>query len=392
MSLRLPWVVTQSHHQCLLHGMSHSAMSLHGPRCVTQCHRHCWPTVYHPVSLAPCSPQRVTQCHCHCTAWSVTHHRCAGAPVPPRCHCAPPSSVIPRGAPWGQHSSPCPLGVGDMSPSLSPRLAPAAKREWQFPVTHRRALIKPRCWQPLIAARREGGGSRRVRNEGRGQGQGWMCQPRLRLQLGSRVGKGTVAQHWARSWPGGQAHPAAGQPASPWGHWPASGATGQLARRQASTQPTGQPPTSHLPATYQPAGQAARLRQLASRLPVTRPAGQPVLSAASKAISQRALTGRLPATSHRATRLARPPAGQLRSQAGHHAATGHWPLATSRPPKEPASRPGTSSALQPAALSPRVPHLLGGVSSGDTCSRLCQHQGHLPAASPRAPAAWGAPR
>lgn len=236
-----------------------------------------------------------------------------------------------------------------MSPSLSPRLAPAAEREWQFPVTHRRALIKPRCWQPLIAARREGGGSRRVRNEGRGQGQGWMCQPRLRLQLGSRVAKGTVAQHWARSWPGGQAHPAAGQPASPWGHWPASGATGQLARRSASTQPTGQPPTSHLPATYQPAGQAARLRQLASRPPVTRPAGQPVLSAASKAISQRALTGRLPATSHRATRLARPPAGQLRSQAGHRAAS--QPATGHQPPAQRASQP-TRSIIRPPAGSP----------------------------------------
>lgn len=140
LSLQLPWVVTQSHRQCLVHGMSRSAMSLHGPWGVTQCHRHCM-------------------------AWGVTHRHCAGcSPVPPParpvgCHPVslhtPPavSQPIPtgRGTPWGQHSrSQQPKSLGGRNPgpvpSAPPQLDPAASRA---AISHRspagpinRALIK----------------------------------------------------------------------------------------------------------------------------------------------------------------------------------------------------------------------------------------------------------
>lgn len=86
-SLRLPWIVIQSHRQCLVLGLSHNAMSLRGPRGVTHCHCHCRPTVHHPVCLSLHGPWGVTHCHCHCTAWGTTHHQCAGhSPVPPPAH------------------------------------------------------------------------------------------------------------------------------------------------------------------------------------------------------------------------------------------------------------------------------------------------------------------
>lgn len=92
-SLQLPWIVTQSHHQSLVLGLSHNAMSLRGPQGVTHCHCHCRPTVYHPLSPSLHGPRGVTHCHRHCTAWGATHrHNARSSPVAlpaPTCHCAP---------------------------------------------------------------------------------------------------------------------------------------------------------------------------------------------------------------------------------------------------------------------------------------------------------------
>lgn len=113
-----------------------------------------------------------------------------------------------------------------------------------------------------------------------------------------------------------------GQLASQSGHWSVG---------QAINQPTGNWPTGNWP-TSQPAnqlaGQAARLCQLASQLPITRPANQPMFSVASKPISQPGTDQSSPATSHRAPQpsVTMHPASQ--------------PLAASCPPKEPASQPG----------------------------------------------------
>lgn len=141
LSLQLPWVVAQSHRQCLVHGVSRSAMSLHGPWGVTPCHRHCM-------------------------AWGVTHHHCAGcSPVPPPCtsrglspsvtahppqlcHSPSPPAVGHPGDSTAGPSSPSPWGDTTLSPSPPPppRLDPAASRA---AISHRspagpinRALIK----------------------------------------------------------------------------------------------------------------------------------------------------------------------------------------------------------------------------------------------------------
>lgn len=131
-SLQLPWIVTQSHRQCPVQGLSHNAMSLRGPRGVTHCHCHCRPTVHHPVSLSLHGPRGVTHCHRHCTAWGATHrHRAGHSPVPtpahriagthlslrtPPCHIlSPPAVGHPRDSTAGS-SSPNPAYSHPMCP------------------------------------------------------------------------------------------------------------------------------------------------------------------------------------------------------------------------------------------------------------------------------------
>lgn len=122
LSLQLPWVVTQSHRQCLVHGMSRSAMSLHGPWGVTQCHRHCM-------------------------AWGVTHRHCAGcSPVPPParpvgCHPVslhtPPSCVTAHPhRPWDT------LGTAQQVPAAQ---VPGGTQPWARPL---RPPSAGSCCQP----------------------------------------------------------------------------------------------------------------------------------------------------------------------------------------------------------------------------------------------------
>lgn len=145
-SLQLPWVVIQSHHQCPVHGMSPSAMSLHGPRGVTRCHRHCRPAVYHPVSLSlhglgchgpsPCRiPRSACPMGCHpapaCILGCVTPH-----PHRPRDTLGTAQQLPAAQVPTTQY----PPG-GNSSPSPSPLPTHSHGRlqlpgEQPFPITH----------------------------------------------------------------------------------------------------------------------------------------------------------------------------------------------------------------------------------------------------------------
>lgn len=158
---------------CVAHGVSPTVTA--GPQCITQCHCHCMahgvsPTV--TVTAQPGVPHTVTvqdtpQCQplhtaspaptCHCALLPVTScpHRPWGTPA--TAQLVPAAQIPPT-------PTPCVPGDAEITGHV-PEPVPSASRAAVTSQHSPLALINSRCWQPLIAARWEGDGPRRVRNE-----------------------------------------------------------------------------------------------------------------------------------------------------------------------------------------------------------------------------------
>lgn len=197
-SLQLPWVVTGSQCHCLAHGVSHSAMSLHGPRVSPSVTSPPSRSAWHSVAVSAW-PAGVTQRCCHCMARgvsrSVTSPRHGHSPAHPvgchPCHCTVPN-------PLGDASPQSPSWSHPPTPSLSPAARQAVIFHQSPAVSISQALIKYRCWQPLIAKRWEGGGpavpTASVMS-GRERGWAWgMYCPSLtpKLRRGHPIGWGAL--------------------------------------------------------------------------------------------------------------------------------------------------------------------------------------------------------
>lgn len=210
-----PWGVTRCHCHRAVHRVSLSLWSRRVPRsvtaapvdchtespsvpgagAVTQCYVTAWPTGCHPLS--PSLPAHSVSPSVTVTAWPTGCHPLSLSLHSLGCHTPSPCRTLPSATPCTSHgwhplslrtpsvSHPVPTGRGappgqhsrsqqPKSPLLPPHVplrghvpepVPSASHAAVTSQHSPLALINCRCWQPLIAARWEGDGPRRVRNE-----------------------------------------------------------------------------------------------------------------------------------------------------------------------------------------------------------------------------------